>query len=125
MKIRIMRGLAVAALAAAAFSCHTAQAAPCHEYSRVVTFADGSSRLAQGTACLARDGQWRVTEEHLAPSSAYSRPHRAVYTPAAYYPAYQANYDPWLWVWPAAFLAFSYGSGYHHHHHHHHHGRHH
>lgn len=106
-----------------------ANAAPCESYSRTVTFADGSHRLAEGTACMDEDGVYRVTEEHLAPLSAplpsdvYYEP--PIYAPAPhYYPSPYAYYDPWYDPWYRPYygpsLSFGFYSGHHHHHRHHH-----
>jgi len=77
----------------------TAHADPCRTYSRTVSFADGTSRQAQGTACQDEDGVWRVTQENLVPLAA-PLPPEVYYGPPAYYPPppyyydYPRYYDP-------------------------------
>lgn len=99
--------LAATALPAAAH----AQVLDCRPYTRTVTFADGTQRQAQGTACLAADGVWRVTQESLTPLSAPLPPQvyyappvyypvspQVYYAPPpvpAYYPYYPTLYNPW------------------------------
>jgi len=106
-----------------------AKAEPCQSYSRTVSFADGSHRMAQGTACMDDEGVYRVTEEHLAPLSAplppdvyYAPPVYAPAPPPYYYPPY-AYYDPWYDPWYRPYygpsLSFGFVFGDHHHHHHH------
>lgn len=92
-----------------------AHAAPCDSYTRNVVFPNGSQRLAQGTACLAHDGQWRVIEEHLTPAALYPRAYYGPYYYPAYYPRY-SYYNPY-----PVFLSFGYGWGWGHGHHRHHH----
>lgn len=89
-----------------------AQSAPCDAYTRNVVFADGSQRLAYGTACLTREGQWRVAEEHLARTPVRAR---VSYYRTYYYPRYY-HYNPY-----PVFFSFGYGwgGGYGRHHHHH------
>lgn len=107
-----------------------ARAAPCDGYTRVVTFADGSARLARGTACLASDGQWRVAEEHLLPPSAVAaapaRPQprvvyyyqSAYYDPAYYYGPYPYPDPFWTPYYPYSGYGWGYGHYYGHHDHH-------
>lgn len=109
MKKLMMLILLTAPFAAA----RSAHAAPCNSYTRNVVFADGSQRLAYGTACLTRDGQWRVADEYLTRTPARSR---VSYYRPYYYPRYY-HYNPY-----PVFLSFGYGWGWGHgrHHHHHH-----